>query len=318
MPALYFFLGILALTGLGILTCGVIAYRSLILYRRKSLEEIRTACDNAGNVPPAYFEFPWIRQDIETPDGYQVAAFSLPGTDPRHTIVFHHGLGWNRFAVYRYMEPFRQKGWNLVCFDARGHGDSGGGNPTFGVLEKRDLGLVVDWSRRSFPATGCLVLFGESLGAATVLQYAPLDSDIGAIIADCPYSDAETVLDHNLRAYRMPHLLRRATIGIVNLLTRVRDGFVLSDANAERAIMAADTPVLLIHGTEDGSVPVEMSIRLYDARREKARTELALFPGATHAHSYDADTARYFAIIFDFLSRVELEARNSRPIVERS
>jgi alpha-beta hydrolase superfamily lysophospholipase len=83
---------------------------------------------------------------------------------------------------------FSQHRCNIIAYDHRGHGLSYGARPSFGWFEKHDLRRVVDFARQRFPGTEKLVLFGESMGAATVLQYAPSDSRLAAIILDSPFS----------------------------------------------------------------------------------------------------------------------------------
>ncbi|MCX7024884.1 MAG: alpha/beta fold hydrolase [Spirochaetes bacterium] len=300
---------IIAGTALILLACSWTAYDAMIRYRRMPVSWIVQTSMESGDLTPEMYALPWEREDIRTPGGYRIAGFFLPGSEPGLTAVFHHGIGWNRFGMFRYMEPFRKRGWNLACLDSRGHGDSGGGNPSFGVFEMRDLRLVVARAKERFPNTGALVLFGESMGAATVLQYAPLDPSVTAVIADCPFSSAVAELDHQLSLKRLPKPFRFCVVRIVDAMARFFDGFSLFDAAPERAIMETSVPILFIHGADDNYVPTAMSVRMHAARAAHAPTELAIFPEATHARSRHTDEARYDALVFDFISR----ARRGMP-----
>ena len=63
-----------------------------------------------------------------------------------------------------------------------------GKTTSYGYYEKHDLKSVVDWLKSRFGTNITLGIHGESMGAATLLQYAGLVED-GAdfYIADCPF-----------------------------------------------------------------------------------------------------------------------------------
>lgn len=61
-------------------------------------------------------------------------------------------------------------------------------------------------------------------------------------------------------------------------------------------------PTLVLHGTADPSVPVDLARRLRAARPD--RVQLEEFPGALHAESWNFDSVRYDALVGAFLRRV--------------
>ena len=54
------------------------------------------------------------------------------------TIVILHGVKQNRTDVLRAALVLRREGFNVLMFDGRAHGDSGGRYVTYGVFERRD------------------------------------------------------------------------------------------------------------------------------------------------------------------------------------
>jgi fermentation-respiration switch protein FrsA (DUF1100 family) len=202
----------------------------------------------------------------------------------------------------------------VVAFDSTGHGDSGGPRPSFGVREKEDLRAVADWALARWPAPGGFVAHGESLGAASVLQYAALDPRLDAVVADCSFSDITEELDWRLVRAGAPRLLRRPAVAIVDRLVRRLEGYGLSAADPAAASLRSSVPVLFIHGSEDLATPPSMSERMAARRRElrpDAMTELRIVPEARHAASYNRDPAGYEEAVMDFVNRAL--ARKATP-----
>src|SRR5690606_9172354 len=61
--------------------------------------------------------------------------------------------------------------------DRRAHGQSTGGMCTYGFLERRDLGLLLQTVR-----PGPIVLIGTSLGGAVALQHAASNPAVTAVV----------------------------------------------------------------------------------------------------------------------------------------
>jgi uncharacterized protein len=325
-PTLVIIVGLPAIALLVILL-GYVAYRGMIRYRMRDEAFQRQAMIDAGDSDPGTLDLAWMEEDIPSPGGYTLRVHALaPSGSPAGTLalargspggvaIFHHGIGWGWLGMIRYMEIFRAEGWTVVAYDSRGHGKSDGvgqggrrPRPSYGFYEKDDLKAVADWSLARFsPARGAkprLVVFGESMGAATVLQYAPLDARLDAVIADCAFSSAVAELDYRLKAVMVPPGFRRLVILVADAFCRRLEGFSLRDADPARAILGTEVPMLFIHGLEDRYVPWRMSVVMAETRRRRlpdAVTELLLMPGARHAQSIRADRGRYGEAIKDFL-----------------
>ena len=233
------------------------------------------------------------------------------------TAVFVHGVTWTRYGMLKYARPFAGRGWNLVLVDLPGHGDSpapSGLFPTYGFLEKYALAAVVDWTRVRFPDGGPFVLVGESMGAATALQYGPLAADkVDAIVADCSYSSARAVLSARLAGRGVPAFLAAPVPALVSALVSRTRGCRLEDVSPEQAAAATAIPVLFIHGGDDSYVPTAMSVSMARAREESKAgpTGLLVVPGARHGKSVLADPAAWFSAVFGFID--EYASRRGPP-----
>ena len=79
----------------------------------------------------------------------------------RGTIVWLHGVADNHGSAAGLVDRFVPRGFDLVAYDSRAHGDSDGDVCTYGFYEKDDLARVIDTLE-----PGPVVLIGDSLGGA--------------------------------------------------------------------------------------------------------------------------------------------------------
>ena len=70
------------------------------------------------------------------------------------------------------------------------------------------------------------------------------------------------------------------------------------DDSTVTALQKNTKPVLLIHGTDDSFVPMEMTLLIY--RACKAPCRLLIVPGAEHGVSYLVDREGYEAAVKEF------------------
>lgn len=191
-------------------------------------------------------------------------------------------------------------GHNLLLVDQRAHGRSQGRTITFGIQERLDVLSWVDYALRRFGPETRILLYGVSMGAATVLMASglPLPENVKGIIADCPYSTPLDIILHVGKTYPLPQWLIRP---FVILGAKIYGGFDLTETDAVKAVKDAKVPILVIHGENDGFVPCHMS----DVKQANpALVERHTFPGADHALSYLVDTKRYWQIVMAFMERV--------------
>jgi uncharacterized protein len=194
----------------------------------------------------------------------------------RGTVVYLHGIADNRGSSAGVVDHFTRQGFDVVAYDSRRHGESGGEACTYGFLEKRDLRRVVDGLPR-----GPVVLVGTSLGAAVALQEAAADPRVTAVVAAEAFSDLRTVASE-----RAPWFLPAPVIRKAFRVAEQRGGFLVDGVSPVQAVRAIRVPVLLIHGAEDRETPAAHSQRIYEALTGPRR--LILVPGAGHNGSLGA------------------------------
>jgi pimeloyl-ACP methyl ester carboxylesterase len=198
----------------------------------------------------------------------------------RGTIVWLHGVADNHGSAAGLVDRFLPRGFDLVAYDSRAHGESGGEACTYGFYEKQDLARVIDTL-----SGGPIVLIGDSLGGAVALQEAADDPRITVVVAAETFSDLRTVATERAPRLFTAGTLRRA------FERAARDGhFDIDAVSPARAAAGIHVPVLLIHGDADVDTPPDHSRRIYAALAGPKR--LILVPGGTHNSSLRPDVWR--------------------------
>jgi pimeloyl-ACP methyl ester carboxylesterase len=169
------------------------------------------------------------------------------------------------------------QGLDVLSYDARGHGESGGMS-TLGDLEARDVAAAVDWAQsRDTP----VVLVGASMGGIAVLRHSAGNPDVtGLVVVSSP---AEWRVPLRIRALITAGLTRtRAGRWVAARRLRVRIHPVWSAAEPPRALVARVTsPLAIIHGYQDRMIPHRAALELH-LEGELSR-RLVLVPDMGHA-----------------------------------
>ncbi|MFN0064171.1 MAG: alpha/beta hydrolase [Myxococcaceae bacterium] len=195
----------------------------------------------------------------------------------RGVVVSLHGVADNRASSVRVIERMTARGFEVIAYDSRRHGQSGGEACTYGFFEKHDLHRVVDKIE-----PGPVVLMGHSLGAAVALQAAAEDRRIRAVVAAESFSDLRTVATE-----RAPFFFTAQAIEKSFALAERRADFVVDAVSPAKAAEHIVAPVLLVHGSADVETPPDHSRRIFAKLRGPKR--LILVPNAGHNASLRED-----------------------------
>lgn len=131
---------------------------------------------------------------IPVEDGDHIDGWYLAGSKPV-TVVLFPGYARDHRRMWRYAHFLHAQGLGVLNVDFRSARRIARKPTTLGYWEVRDAGAAVDWVRAE-PATAghSIVLFGESLGAATAIALAAERPEVSAVIADCPFATADAAI----------------------------------------------------------------------------------------------------------------------------
>lgn len=199
-----------------------------------------------------------------------------PAEKPRALVVFLHGRMANRAWGIAAAEALVPRGYAVLAYDQRAHGESGGPHCTYGYLEKDDLSRAIDAA-----GVSPVYVIGHSLGAAVALQAAAVDKRIRAVVAAASFSDLRTIVGD-----RAPPLESRADLSEALRIAEARAHFRIDDVSPVAAAEHIDAPVLLVHGSRDTSIRPAHSRRIFAALTDRSgalgKNRLLMVEGANH------------------------------------
>lgn len=241
--------------------------------------------------------------ELESHDGLRLVGHWYPAAQTKRILIAMHGWRsqWSRdFGV---IAPFwHQQGCSVLFAEQRGQGRSDGQYMGFGMLERFDCQRWANWAAQQIPQAP-IYLVGISMGAATVLMSADLalPRQVQGIMADCGFTSAQAIWKHV--AERNLHLHYGLYASAANGLCRKKIQMGAQAHSTLKSLARSQLPVLLVHGTDDSFVPVEMTYANYKACA--GPKHLLIVPGADHGMSYFMDKAGYETAMKAFWARYD-------------
>ncbi len=293
----------LALAAAGMVFSNVVVRPKRYTLEKAVQDQIEGGFLTAGEYEALEYE----RISIKSQYGYVLQGqwFEPEGVPSDKAVILVHGYAYNRIGSLKYVRLFREHGYHVIIYDHGHSGESGGNLVTMGYREKHDLRAVVDAVIARLGENAKIGTHGESMGGATVVLHAAMDSRVGFVIADCPYADLAEQLAYRLKIeYGLPPF---PLVNAASLATLLQAGFKFSDVSPLHSLEENDglpgIPMMFIHGMRDGYIPPAASEKLHAAKRGYAR--LFLMPDAKHAESICVHRDVYRQLVSEFLEDVE-------------
>ena len=232
--------------------------------------------------PPAELGLAPERVTFASVDGVRLVAWVIraPHDSAGRWLLICHGNGGNLSEAGRpfHYAGLRALGLNLLAFDYRGYGESGGVPSEPGLYRDADAAwrYLIDTLR---VPPDRIVLFGHSLGSAVAIELATRVPAAGLILDGA----LSSVIERAQEAY--PYVP-------VRWIARSRY------PSLER-IGRLTLPKLFLHARADEVIPLAHGRRLYDAA-PPPKSFVALAGG--HGDAFERDSAAYFGAIARFLT----------------
>lgn len=215
-------------------------------------------------------------------DGKQLHGWFIPGRGDDTIVWFHGNAGNISNRVYNIMLMNIHLGANLFIFDYRGYGLSEGRPSEKGVYSDGEGALQYLRSRDDIDPDR-LVLFGRSLGGCVVAELATRHS-AKAVIIESSFTSVDAMAQ-----YTQPKLTRFAPMRLL----------VKSRFDSLSKMPHIHSPVMIVHGDKDVTVPIHMGSELYDAANEPKR--FYEIKGATHDDTHIVGGENYFKALRKFI-----------------
>ena len=224
---------------------------------------------------------------VTTIDGVRLIGRRWPLPRPRAVVLVVHGFSASSTEsnVVALAEHLHTASFEVLAYDARGHGGSGG-ECTLGDLERHDVAAAIGSARR---AGTPLVVAAASMGAIAALHHGSTQPGAidGLVIVSCP---ARWRLPRNVRGV-LAALMTNTALG--RWAARRQLGVRIARRVARPAppvelIGRIGAPVAVVHGADDPFIDPADAGTLHDAAHEPRRVEIVdgmghAFPAPSHA-----------------------------------
>jgi pimeloyl-ACP methyl ester carboxylesterase len=241
---------------------------------------------------------------ITTPDAITLRAWTIhPLHSNGNAVILLHGLADNRVGMTGYSQLLLAHGFTVLLPDARAHGQSGGQLATYGLQERNDIHQWFDFlSAQSHP--NCIYGFGESMGAAEILQSLQVEPNFCAVAAESSFSSfREIAYDRMGQPFHLGpwfgRTLLRPVVEFAFLYVRVKYYLDMQQVSPENSIATTKVPILLIHGQIDSNIPLRHA---HELKAHNSKAILWEVPNGDHCGALSASPKEFERRIVDWFS----------------
>lgn len=254
-----------------------------------------------GNWTPKDLGFEYKDIEIITEDNVKLDGWWIEN-DSDKTVIPLHGYISSRWAEH-YMKPtiefLLEEGYNVLVFDFRGHGKSGGKYTTVGDKEILDLKAAVKWLRNNYPEKSKRIgVIGFSMGALVAIRGLSEVEEICCGVADSPPIYFDKTGARGMKYFvKLPAWLYLFVKPFSEIFSGGRTMNVLDYANKIRK------PLLLIIGRKDLLVEVGEVQEFYE-RNKKINPNVELWvTDAPHVRTIQVSPEAWKSRVRQFLKR---------------
>ncbi len=232
----------------------------------------------------------WEEARFTSDDGVALTGLWFPSArgPAKGVVVQFHGNGENMTSHFLSAYWLALEGWDVLAFDYRGYGASGGKKALSGCV--RDGAAALAFARGKAPGLP-LVVLGQSLGGALAVASLARDGGQGlrALVLDSVFSSYRRVAREKLSQFWLTRIFRRPL------------ALLISERYAPDRLIAARrrVPLLMLHAPGDPVVPYAEGRRLYDL--SPGPKEFWDVPGAGHIEAFGARGAQFRPRLLRFL-----------------
>jgi uncharacterized protein len=216
---------------------------------------------------------------LMTADGVPLVAEVRFHPHPLGAVVVVHGLAASRAdaRVVAVADAIHQAGFDVVTYDSRGHGDSGG-LCTLGLHERLDVEAATALARRRCPDVS---LVGASIGGVAALRHAAHDpSVISVVTVSSPARWRVPATPTGLLSVLITRTEPGRYLAAALMATRLAPRWVWHEP-PEAVARRLQVPLSVVHGRSDRFIRHGEGRRLFEAAA--GPRQLQLIEGMGHA-----------------------------------
>ena len=217
-------------------------------------------------------------------------------------IIIIHGIRGNYYDLLEVAFRYLDDGKNVIMYNQRQSGLTGGKNSTFGFYERFDLEAVCEIAKRAYP-TGKVGVHGFSMGAATAIMQSELNEKsqlVDFYILDSPFHTMASTIDmaaNRGEDIKLPNWFVRFSGSAV---LKLRERISYKDITPLNVMRHTTKPILLMHGELDDMTAPDGSLELCKAINHENK-RLKIFKGQGHCKTHFRKANEYFTEIYTFI-----------------
>jgi alpha-beta hydrolase superfamily lysophospholipase len=212
---------------------------------------------------------------LQSEDGVKIQTWYHPASEGKPMVVWFHGNSYNISYKAHYFRKLLDMGYGIIAPSWRGFGKSEGAPSKEGIF--KDARAAVNYLKQMGYKTEDTILIGESLGSGVATKIATENKFKGLMLIT-PYT---SVADRAQEIY-----------WYLPVKPMVTDDFNCID-NIENI----NTSLLIVHGTNDYTIPHQHSEKLIARAHEPKK--LVLYDGKAHSN---LDAKKIFKEMDNFLN----------------
>jgi len=239
-----------------------------------------------------------------TKNKYNIEAIHISSKiETNRAMIIVHGIRGNYYdllpVAFRYLED----GYNVIMYNQRQSGLTGGSTSTFGFFEKYDLEEIATVTRRIY-RDGKIGVHGFSMGAATAILQSEeneLTNSVDFYILDAPFHTMASAVELGARYKSQTKIPMWYVLFSGSAVSKLKHRISYKDVVPLEAMSKTTKPVLLLHGELDAVTSADGSRQLFSAINHNMR-RLEIFEGEGHCTAHYKNEKDYFERVHKFIS----------------
>lgn len=319
MTWLYILLGIIALTLIAVVVASLVLFNFAIARHDKATAE--KLIQNMKNrykddkikktwgykIEEGYNKFlklPVKDVYMNNRDGMKLRGYLVETEGATKTVIFSHG--WRSMPLFDFSciwDYYLDHKFNVLIIEHRANRESEGKYIYFGVKERFDIIDWANWTIERYGSQHKIFLSGISMGSAAVMMAVGtegLPENVVGASCDCGYTSAADIFKHVLK--KGFHLPPFPILHVAGLISKLLAKFDFEEFTSTEGVKNAKIPLLFIHGTADGFVPVEHTNKNIEACASEHVD--VIVEGAEHGLSFFTDPDAVIAGLESILKKV--------------
>lgn len=178
---------------------------------------------------------------LRTDDGLRISALHLVNPQARFTVLYSHGNGEDLGTLRPFLEEYRRRGFSILAYDYHGYGTSAGQPTEKNVYRDVKAAFAYLVQTAGVPSEQ-IIVHGRSVGGGAAIYLAARETP-AALIAESSFVSAFRVMTH----------VPLSPIDKFENITRIKK---------------VHCPALIIHGTDDRTIPFWHGEKLFASANE--------------------------------------------------